>query len=232
MRASARSLLACCATAVVPWRASAEERCCKAVVPEAFAGDRRMASYRLPSIDGHRRVSTRRSRHGATRASRGSRPPRAFDELCEQLGTARIHRREEVAGPSRSANFAALLAAVRQALEPDLVILDEFQRFKHLLSRRRHAAASLARAFSRRTTPMGTAARAKSSCSSATPYSDAHSSAGDGRRRTTTTRTSSRRFKLPTRMTRTNRRARARSGASADESTVVRRPVLGAWGAA
>ena len=59
-----------------------------------------------------------------------------FDDLCRRFGYARIHipdqdreDRNKLVGELR----AILAATCLRALEPDLVILDEFQRFKHLL---------------------------------------------------------------------------------------------------
>lgn len=59
-----------------------------------------------------------------------------FEELCERFGRSRIHLpsqdkedRRRVVGELRG----LLASTCLTALEPDLIVLDEFQRFKHLL---------------------------------------------------------------------------------------------------
>ena len=76
----------------------------------------------------------------------------ASTQLCDEFGTTRApgsrtdqtRRRDTLIGELRG----LLAAACVEALEPDLVILDEFQRFRHLLVDDPDSeAASLARAL-------------------------------------------------------------------------------------
>ena len=63
---------------------------------------------------------------------------RGNEELCDRFSYARKSKRPREDRKMRAhliGELRALLAAVcLEALEPDLIILDEFQRFKHLLS--------------------------------------------------------------------------------------------------
>jgi hypothetical protein len=105
-----------------------------------------------------------------------------FDRLCEEYARSRTHipddqcqRRNDVISELRG----LLAASCVEALEPDLVILDEFQRFKHLLTDDPSSeAASLARAlFTWERAETGE--RARVLMLSATPYR-ALTIAGDG----------------------------------------------------
>ncbi len=105
-----------------------------------------------------------------------------FDELCDEFGRSRQHvppdqrqRRNAVISELRG----LLAASCVEALEPDLVILDEFQRFKHLLVDDADSeAASLARALFEWENPE-TDEHARVLLLSATPYR-ALTVAGDG----------------------------------------------------
>ncbi|MTD44886.1 helicase [Conexibacter sp. W3-3-2] len=76
-------------------------------------------------------------RRAAEETQRGERTIRErFDDLCEEFTRARINvprdqarRRDLLIGDLRR----MLAASCIEALEPDLVVLDEFQRFRHLL---------------------------------------------------------------------------------------------------
>ena len=105
-----------------------------------------------------------------------------FDELCDELARARTRvphdqtrRRDALIGELRG----LLAAACVEALEPDLVILDEFQRFRHLLVDDPDSeAASLARALFDWERPE-TGEKARVLMLSATPYRPL-TVAGDG----------------------------------------------------
>ena len=105
-----------------------------------------------------------------------------FDSLCEDFGRTRTRipsdqarRRDALIGEFRG----LLAAACVEALEPDLVILDEFQRFRHLLvDDPESEAASLARALFDWERPE-TGEHARVLMLSATPYR-ALTVAGDG----------------------------------------------------
>ncbi len=105
-----------------------------------------------------------------------------FDELCHEFGRTRTRiprdqtrRRDALIGELRG----LLAAACVEALEPDLVILDEFQRFRHLLVDDPDSeAASLARALFDWERPE-TGEHARVLMLSATPYR-ALTVAGDG----------------------------------------------------
>jgi hypothetical protein len=105
-----------------------------------------------------------------------------FDELCDEFGRTRsrippdqTRRRDRLIGELRG----LLAAACVEALEPDLVILDEFQRFRHLLVDDPDSeAASLARALFDWERPE-TGEHARVLMLSATPYR-ALTVAGDG----------------------------------------------------
>jgi len=105
-----------------------------------------------------------------------------FDTLCEDFGRTRTRvpthqarRRDAIIGELRG----LLAAACVEALEPDLVILDEFQRFRHLLvDDPESEAASLARALFDWERPE-TGEHARVLMLSATPYR-ALTVAGDG----------------------------------------------------
>lgn len=106
-----------------------------------------------------------------------------FDALCDVFGKARKrrniphHQRDEQRG--FIADLRGLLAAACvEALEPDLVILDEFQRFRNLLEDDGSTAASLARSLFNWHRP-GTDEQARLLLLSATPYR-ALTVAGDG----------------------------------------------------
>jgi len=94
---------------------------------------------------------------------------RRFDDLCERFRYARIHipdqdreDRNQLVGELR----AILAATCLRALEPDLVILDEFQRFKHLLCGEDEAAELARQLFDY----ADHASRARVLLLSATPY--------------------------------------------------------------
>jgi len=105
-----------------------------------------------------------------------------FDALCDVFGRTRTRipsdqtkRRDALIGELRG----LLAAACVEALEPDLVILDEFQRFRHLLvDDPENEAASLARALFDWERPE-TGEHARVLMLSATPYR-ALTVAGDG----------------------------------------------------
>jgi hypothetical protein len=105
-----------------------------------------------------------------------------FDTLCDEFGRTRSRipqdqrkRRDTLIGELRG----LLAAACVEALEPDLVILDEFQRFRHLLvDDPESEAASLARALFDWERPE-TGEHARVLMLSATPYR-ALTVAGDG----------------------------------------------------
>lgn len=105
-----------------------------------------------------------------------------FDALCDEFACSRTHipedqrqRRNALIGELRG----LLAASCVEALEPDLVILDEFQRFKHLLvDDPGSEAASLARALFTWEQP-DTGEHARVLMLSATPYR-ALTVAGDG----------------------------------------------------
>jgi hypothetical protein len=105
-----------------------------------------------------------------------------FDALCDDFGRTRTRipsdqtkRRDTLIGELRG----LLAAACVEALEPDLVILDEFQRFRHLLvDDADNEAASLARALFDWERPE-TGEHARVLMLSATPYR-ALTVAGDG----------------------------------------------------
>jgi hypothetical protein len=105
-----------------------------------------------------------------------------FDALCDEFGRTRTRippdqtrRRDALIGKLRG----LLAAACVEALEPDLVILDEFQRFRHLLvDDPESEAASLARALFDWERPE-TGEHARVLMLSATPYR-ALTVAGDG----------------------------------------------------
>ena len=105
-----------------------------------------------------------------------------FERSCHEFARIRKHipqeqraRRNALIGELRG----LLAAACVEALEPDLVILDEFQRFKHLLDVDNDSeAASLARALFNWSRP-GTEEHARVLMLSATPYRSL-TVAGDG----------------------------------------------------
>ncbi|MGO9960893.1 MAG: hypothetical protein ACLP50_33780 [Solirubrobacteraceae bacterium] len=105
-----------------------------------------------------------------------------FERSCQEFARVRKHipqeqraRRNALIGELRG----LLAAACVKALEPDLVILDEFQRFKHLLAADNDSeAASLARALFNWSRP-GTDEHARVLMLSATPYRSL-TVAGDG----------------------------------------------------
>lgn len=120
---------------------------------------------------------------GAEDLRAGRQPIRMrFDELCEDFARARDRYPKEVSrGRARIVGElrGLLAAACVETLEPDLVVLDEFQRFKHLLEEDQESeAASLAHSlFNWRNDENGEHARVL--MLSATPYR-MYTVAGDG----------------------------------------------------
>lgn len=79
-----------------------------------------------------------------TRSIQASGLREKFDQICEQLHGCEVvppELRREVTGLTASLR-GALAAASVESLEPDLVILDEFQRFRHLIDPGSGSAAS------------------------------------------------------------------------------------------
>ena len=122
------------------------------------------------------------TRERAERAAGHETIRERFERSCQEFARIRKHipqeqraRRNALIGELRG----LLAAACVEALEPDLVILDEFQRFKHLLDVDNDSeAASLARALFNWSRP-GTQEHARVLMLSATPYRSL-TVAGDG----------------------------------------------------
>ncbi len=101
---------------------------------------KRIRAFEQSSIDQEIQVAFSKALGDACRGTRDGRPGlRArYEELCDRFSYARKSKRPREDRKMRAhliGELRALLAAVcLEALEPDLIILDEFQRFKHLLS--------------------------------------------------------------------------------------------------
>ena len=101
---------------------------------------KRIRAFDQSSIDQEIQVAFSKALGDACRGTRDGRPGlRArYEELCDRFSYARKSKRPREDREMRAhliGELRALLAAVcLEALEPDLIILDEFQRFKHLLS--------------------------------------------------------------------------------------------------